>query len=127
MSDINDLHYEGEMLPVKTHVEMLAEQFLVGNYQSHRANHKTTSSTSFRPMRPTLNDVYRDLVKQDIKNKEQLNRHNYKTALKSIHRHTVHTQLNRDSRQLGTTPTKIAEQTLPRIARIRLSQLITVL
>ena len=52
MSDINDLHNECEMLPVKAHTEMLAEQFLAGSNQSHRTDHKTISSTSFRPMRP---------------------------------------------------------------------------
>ena len=57
MSDINDLPYEGEMLPVKAHTEMLAEQFLAGSYQSHRDDHETTSSTSLRPMRPTINDT----------------------------------------------------------------------
>ena len=55
-------------------------------------------------------------------NKEQLNRKEYKHLLKSIERHTVHSQLNKDSKQLGTPPPKIAEQTLPRIARIRLAQ-----
>ena len=57
MSDINDLQNEGEMLPVKAHTEMSAEQFLTCSYQSHRADHKT-SSTSFRPLRATLNDTY---------------------------------------------------------------------
>ena len=104
MSDINDLHNEGEMLPFKAHTEMLAEQFLAGSYQSHRADHETTSSTSLRPIRPTLNDTYRDLVKQGTKNKEQLNRKEYKNALKSIHRHTVHTPLNNDRKQLSTLP-----------------------
>ena len=46
MSDINDLRNEGEMLPVKAHTEMLAEQLLAGSYQSHRADHETNSSTS---------------------------------------------------------------------------------
>ena len=64
MSDINDLQNQGEMLPVKARTEMLAEQFLAGSYQSHRADHETTSSTSLRPMRTTLNDTYRDRVKQ---------------------------------------------------------------
>ena len=42
-----------------------------------------------------------------------------------FHRHTVHTQLNIDSKQQGTLPTKIAEedQTLPPIAHIPLAQL----
>ena len=126
MSDINDLHNKGEMLPVKAHNEMLAEQFLAGSYQSRPADNKTTSSTSLRPMRPTLNDTYRDRVKQHTNNKEQLNRKE-KNALKNFHRHTAHTQLNKSSRQLDTPPPKIAEegQTLPRIARIRLTQLRT--
>ena len=122
-SDINDLHNEGEMMPVKAHREMIAEQFLACTYQSHRVDHKTTFSTSFRPMRPTLNDTHRDRLKQQTSNKEQLNRKEYKNALRIIHQHTVHTQLNQDSKQLGTPPPNIAKQNLPRIARIRLAQL----
>ena len=57
MSDINDLNNDGEILPVKAHTEILAELFLAGSYQSHRADHEATSSTSFRPMRLTLNDT----------------------------------------------------------------------
>ena len=108
--DINDLYNEGEMLPVKAHTEMLAEPFLAGSYQSHLADHKTTSSTSFRPVRPTLYDHYRDRMKQYTNNKEQLKRKEYKNALKSIHRHSVHTQLNKDSKQLGTPSPKTAEE-----------------
>ena len=110
MSYINDLHNEGEMLPVKAHTEMLAEQFLAGSYQSHRADHETTSSTSLRPMRPTLNDNCGDGVKHHTNNKKQLNRKEYKSALKSIHRHTVHSQLNKDSKRLGAPTAKIAEE-----------------
>ena len=98
MSDINNLHNEGEILLVKTLTEMLAEKCPAGSYRSHRADHETTSSTSFRPMRPTLNDTYRDHVKQQTNNKEQLNRKKYKNALKCIHRHTIHTQLNKCSK-----------------------------
>ena len=77
-------------------------------------------------MRPTLSVTYRDRVKQHTNNKEQLNRKEYKNALKSIHRHNVHTQLNGNSKQLGTHPPNIAEkQTLLRILRIRLAQLRT--
>ena len=98
MPDISDLYNDGEIMPVKAHPEMLAEQFLAGSYQSHRVDHKKNSSTSFCPMRPTLNDPYRDRVQQRTNNKEQLNSQEYKNALKSIHRHTVHTQLNKDSK-----------------------------
>ena len=127
MSDTNDLHNEGETLPVHAYAEMLAEQFLAGSYQSHRAAHGTTSPTSFRPMRRTLNDIYRDRLKQHINNKEQLNRKENKNAFKCIHWHTVHIQLIKDSKHPGTPPLKIAkdEQTLPRIARNRLAQLTT--
>ena len=52
------------MLPVRAHTEKLAEHFLACCCQSHRADHYTTSSTSFCPMRPKLNDTYRDRVKQ---------------------------------------------------------------
>ena len=74
ISDINDVHNEGEMLPVKSHTEVLAEQFLAGRCQSHRTDLKTTSSTSFCPMRPTLNATYSDRAKQHTNNKEHLNR-----------------------------------------------------
>ena len=92
----------------------------------HRADHKTTSSTSFCHMRPTLNDTYRDGVKH-TNHKEQLNCNEYKNALKIIYGHTVNTQLNKASKHLCTPQPKIAEeeQTLPRIARIRLARLRT--
>ena len=77
------------MLPVKAHTEMLAEQFLAGSCQSHRADQKTTSSTSFRAMRPTLNLTYGDCVKQHTNYSKQLYDKELKNALKSIHRHTV--------------------------------------
>ena len=94
---------------------MLAEQFLAGSYKSHRVDPKTTSSTSVRPMRPTLSDKYTDRVKNNTIIREQKNCREYKNALKSIHRHTFLTQLNKDSKQLVTLPPKIAEeeQTLP--------------
>ena len=58
------------------------------------------------------------------KNYEQLQRKEDKHAPKSIHRHTVHNKLNKDSKQLGNPP-KIADEkhTVLRIARIRLAQL----
>ena len=70
-SNINDLHNEGEILPVHAHTELLAEQSLAGSYKSHRVDPKTTSSTSVRPMRPTLNDTYRDRVKNNTIIREQ--------------------------------------------------------
>ena len=71
-------------------------------------------------MRRTLNYTYRDLVKQH-KQKRAIKSQGIQNALKSIHRPTLHTQLNNESGQLGTPPSKIAEgeQTLPRIALIR--------
>ena len=127
MSDTNDLHNEGETLPVHAYTEMLAEQFLARSYQSHCAADETTSSASFRPMRRTLNDINRDRLKQHINNKEQLNRKENKNAFKCIHWHTVHIQLIKYSNQPGTPPPNIAEdeQTLSRIARNRLAHLTT--
>ena len=93
-----------EKILVKDYTEMLAEQFLACSYQSHRVDHKTTSSSGFRPIKRTLNDTYRDCVKQHTNNKESLNSKEYKNALKGIHRHAVHTQLNKDSKPLDTPP-----------------------
>ena len=53
--------------------EMFAEQFLSGSYQSYRADHKTTSSTRFHPIWPTLNDIYGDRVKELTDIEEKLN------------------------------------------------------
>ena len=71
-------------------------------------------------MRATLNDTYRHCVKQPTNNKFQLNSKEYKIALKIIHQQTVHIQLNKDSKQLCTSPQSIAEaeQTLPRMAGV---------
>ena len=104
ISDINDLHNEGEMLPVKVHTEKLTEPFLAGSFQSHRADHVTISSTSLRPMRSTLNYFYSDCMKQHTNNKKKLKRRENKTLLKAIHRHMVHTHLNKDSKQLVHLP-----------------------
>ena len=82
MPVINGLHNEGEMLSVKAHIELLAENFLAGSYESHSADHLTTSSSSLCHMRPTLNDIYRDRVKQHTNNEEQLNSKHYKMRLK---------------------------------------------
>ena len=80
MTDINDLHIEGERLPVKAHTEKLAEQFIAGSYQSQRADHEITSSTKFLPMRPTLNDSYRE----PIKSKNTKMRSKVSTDIRSI-------------------------------------------
>ena len=76
-------------------------------------------------MKPTLNETYRDLVKQRTHNNEQLICKKFQNKLKGNRRHTLHTQLKKDSKQLGTPPPKIAEkdQTMPWIARIWLAQL----
>ena len=45
MSDNNYLNNKGKMLPVKAHIEMLAEEFLAGNYQGHCGDHNNQSSS----------------------------------------------------------------------------------
>ena len=111
------------MLPVKAHTEVLAELILAGSYQNNRADFETTSSTRLCPMRPTLNDIYRDGVKQHTNFKGQLNFNEYQNALKSIERDMVYTQLNKDHTQPETPLPKIAEEkTLQRIAHNRIAQ-----
>ena len=92
--DINAFVEEGQMQHVKAHTEMLAEHFLAGRYQGPRSDFKTTSSTSFLPKRPTLNDTYRDCVKKQA-DKKQLNLKENNNARKSIHQHTAYTQLKK--------------------------------
>ena len=112
MSDINDPHDVGEKLPAKTNTEMLAEPTCQSqNNLFHKfLYHKTHN---------------RERAMQHTNNKEQLNRKEFKNALKSIHQHTVDTQLNTDSKPIGTRLAKMVEeeQTLSQIARSRLAQL----
>ena len=49
MSDINDLHNEVKMLPVKNQTETLAEQFVAGDYRSHGADLKPPLQPVFVP------------------------------------------------------------------------------
>ena len=127
MTNISDLHNEGKVLPVKAHNEMLAKQFLVGSYQSHRADHYTTKHVSERPMKPTLKDKYGEEVCELI-NDEVLDRKEYKKAIIKIHTRSVRDNLlNNTSKVLGTKPPVISadEQSLPRLARTKLAQLRT--
>ena len=101
------LRNEGEMLPDKAHTEMLAQQFWDKSYQSFRVDHKATYKT-ICPLRLLLNDAHIYCLRQHRNNKKQINRSEYKKALKRNQPHAVCTQLNKDSKQLGTT--KIAEQ-----------------
>ena len=88
MSFLKDLHNEGDLLPVKAHTKMLAEQFLAGKYEC--VDHKTTSSNSYFLMKTTLNDAYRDRLTQHTSQEEQLNCKEYKNAHKiSIDRQSI--------------------------------------
>ena len=58
MTNFDDLHRETKVLPVKTHIDMLAEQFSVGCHQIHRSGYQATQHPVERLIKPILPAAY---------------------------------------------------------------------
>ena len=127
MTNIDHLHSESKMMPVKDHCTMLSKQFLLATSRPDHPNHNDIDHVPERVMKPTLGTKFsadiraiipRDLVIDDI---------NYKAALRSIHTSSVQQTIqNQDhNRVLGIPAPAIdpSEKTLPRRTRTLLSQL----
>ena len=84
MTNIDDLHRETKFLPVKTHTDMLAKQFLAGCHQSLRSDYQTTQHPVERLIKPTLRATY-GVENQKHLNEGLINRKNYRKALKVNH------------------------------------------
>ena len=84
MSNIDDLHRDTKILPVKTHTDMLVKQLLAGCHQSHRSDYQTTQNPIERLIKPWLRTTY-DVQNQHLDEDEGLvSRKNYRKAQKVI-------------------------------------------
>ena len=84
MAHSDHLHQETEMLPVKSHSELLAKQYWLFCFQSHHPDHHLTSQPApARNMRGMLSKFDRDvepLHDDGISEDEQ-----HRSALRSLH------------------------------------------
>ena len=87
-TDIDHLHSEARMMPVKAHNEMLSKQFLLQTMRPNHPNQKDLKSVPPRTMKETLVSKYAADVTPFITNKT-INDLNYKVAIKSIHTSSV--------------------------------------
>jgi len=126
-SDIDHLHAEAKIMPVKDHCEMLSQQFLLNSTKPNHPNHiDIMAPAPTRIMKEALltrfgGDV-RPLAPQGV-----IDELNYKEGLKTIHTKSVEETIRRQGPNpvLGIPAPKIndSEKTLPRKTRSTLAQL----
>ena len=58
MTNIDNLHWETNLLTVKTHTDVLAKTVLVGCHQSHRSDYQTKQHPVERLIKPTFRTTY---------------------------------------------------------------------
>ena len=129
MTDIDHLHSECKIMPVKDHCDMLSKQYLLSSQQESHPNNNI--DLDFIPPQNRL--MKKTLVSEfgaEIKNKippEGLNSTNRKFLLKEIHTESVTTTISKQAHNkvLNTPAPKVdvTEKTLPRKARSSLAQL----
>ena len=123
MSDVDHLHSETKIMPVKAHCEMISKQFLLATQKTNHPNRvRLDEPPPPRQMKNTLvskfgNEV-RDISYFDLP--EDV----YKKKLKFIHTKSVK-EIIKPSKVLNTIPPTIndSEKTLPRKTRTTLAQL----
>jgi hypothetical protein len=124
MSPIPHLHCETEILPVKEHNTMLADQFYASCLDSNHPNHDLTTFERPRPMKNTLRSFSKDRVNRASTHFPQ---GPIRRIHQQIHTSTVQNTINNFpiNSLLGTRPPRISksEKKLPRISRTTLSQL----
>ena len=125
MSNIDHLHSETKIMPVKPHCEMLGKQFLLATQKPEHPN-KTDLSAPPPPrqMKRTLRSRFGNEIKS-LSN-PNLTNDQYKSKLKQLHTRSVRQVINSlDNKVLHGRPPEInrTEQSLPRTTRSTLSQL----
>ena len=124
MTNIDDLHNEARVLPIKEHTHMLAKQYAITCYNPRNPCHSlTTRPFPHRPqMKPDLFYKYENqLPNQRIEEKEA------KRLQKVLHTQTVNEVSSslRPNPVYRSAPPEIheTESSLPRVCRTRLAQL----
>ena len=128
-TQIDHLHTEANMMPVREHCDMLASQYLLKTQLAHHPVHLDLNEpkpAKYRLTKTTLRDKYENEVKT-VLNNESLNDTNYKSKLKLIHtRHVSSMIQNRKPNPVTGRPAPKVNNTetqLPRRTRCLLAQL----
>jgi len=126
MTDVDHLHSEARVMPVRAHNEMLSKQFLLQTCRPNHPNKKDLNHVPPRTMKETLVTKYAaDVSPFTINN--TIDDLNYKEAVRSIHTTSVQRTIQRQApnKVLGVPAPNINknEKTLPRRTRTLLSQL----
>ena len=123
MSDVNHLHAETKIMPVKAHCEMISKQFLLATQKTNHPNRvRLDVPPPPRQMKKTLVSEYgneiKDMTYPDLPDNV------YKQKLKHIHTKSVK-EIITTNKILNTVPPEInkSEKTLPRKTRTTLAQL----
>ena len=128
MTDIDHLHQETLIIPVKRHTDLLATQFVTQSLEPHHPCHHLT----IRPPPPRFGEVHniRDpFIRYGQTARDALHaaQGNVKNALTNLHTEAVNRARDsyRDNRVLGRRPPTISskEKGLPRHSRTLLAQL----
>ena len=127
-SDINDLHNEASILPVKNHCNMITDQFLLSMHQADHPNrHILSQPAPQRNMRKTITSRSNN-IQHLVPDDGHISKADYKIRLKTIHSNAVSEYVDEyKSKILGCKPPPLckSEQTLPRKTRSTLAQLRT--
>ena len=122
MSNVDHLHQESQVLPLRQHGQMLTKQFLAGCAQSDHPGHKHMDNPA----------PQRNLKKTLYEHKAEISTHyeaglNFKQVLKKIHTETVQECISTyaPNKALQSRPPEINkdETNLPRNVRVELARL----
>ena len=122
MTDVNHLHAETKIMPVKAHCEMISKQYLLATQKTNHPNRVRLDIPPPRQMKKTLVSKFGNEI-EDISYPD-LPDDVYKQQLKYIHTKSVK-EIITNNKILKTIPPKIndSEKTLPRKTRTTLAQL----
>jgi hypothetical protein len=126
MTNIDHLHQETRVLPIKRHSEMLNMQYLLSCHQQEHPGYRfTQEALPPRSMKKTIMNNKADV--QHMLTNNTITPTDYKKTLKTIHTTTVTACLTsyEDNKLLRRPPPEIdkTETALSRMARTRLAQL----
>lgn len=126
MTQVEHLHDETNILPVKEHCQLLSKQFLLRTQLENHPNKRNLINNPPRLMKNTLASEFGREIEQLIP-EGGLTSELYKQINKKIHTDSVARSLSnrRPNKVLLRHPPKICktEETLPRKTRVRLAQL----
>ena len=125
MTDVEHLHNEAKIMPLKDHCEMLSKQFLLSTQKPNHPNRtQLDGPPPDRQMKKTLVSKFGAEISSI--STPDIDDSTYKKQLKKIHTNSVSSTLKQmKNKILKTRPPEIndSEKTLPRSTRTTLAQL----